>query len=701
MLWPQQANRSSRLASLLIAMVLSSGVVSALGASPQNIDAANEPVTPGAFSRISTLVDTQIAPDGKRILYVLSSVDASKGSRRTEIWWIGRQGGNPTRAIAGEANNSQPKWAPGGERFAFVSDRSGRPQLWIQRLGQAPLPEPVPTGDSPIESYQWSGDGQQIAFLSLKSDRADRGDAAARVALSIVDIDTGRVRELTTESSTVTDFSWAPSGSEIAIAHQPSVRPIDDFNSDIDVIDIKTGVVRPLVHRPGKDAQPRWSPDGRLIAFISRNGERGEFGAEDVFVVPAQGGDAQDITPTVGERNYGFYGWSADSREVLFRVRQGVTMQLLATDIATKQTQQVTTGLEVYDSFSFSGGKTQWMSFAATDAVHPKDLYVSRLRQFKPIRVAVSNDRFNSLQLGATSVLHWKAEDGMALEGLVTTPYGYRKDLHYPLVVAVHGGPSGAFTIGLAPQIAAIAAPAELEPYPPQLYAACGFVIFMPNVRGSGGYGDAFRSAVIGDWGGADYHDVLKGIDALSANGIADSQRVGIAGWSYGGYMAAWAITQSHRFKAASVGAGVSDLISWYGLTDQPDNAEAYFRGTPWQRPELYSERSAVFFAQNVTTPTLIQHGENDEAVPFSQALELQRALERQGVEVRFEKISGAGHVVSNPLQISLIHEQNLSWFTTHLGVDKNSVPSFCFGTSGIRLAPKIPQEGMQRDHKF
>jgi dipeptidyl aminopeptidase/acylaminoacyl peptidase len=558
----------------------------------------------------------------------------------------------------------------------------------------ASLPEPLTTGDSPVESYQWSSDAQQIAFLSLKKDRAASGDAEARVTLSTVNINTGRVRELTAKSSTVTDFSWAPSGNEIVIAHQPSLRPVDDFNSEIDVIDVKTGALRPLVHRPGKDGQPRWSPDGRSIAFTSRNGERGEFGAEDVFVVSAQGGEARDITPAGGERNYGFYGWSSDSQKVLFRVRQSVTMQLMSTDVATKQTRQVTTGLKVYDSFSFSGGKTQWMSFAATDAAHPKDLYVSRLDQFKPIRVAVSNEWFIAQQLAATSVLHWKGEDGTALEGLVTTPYGYRKGLRYPVIVAVHGGPSGAFTIGLAPQIAAIAAPSELEPYPPQLYAACGFVVFMPNIRGSGGYGNAFRHAVIGDWGGVDYRDLLNGIDALSANGIADPQRVGIAGWSYGGYMAAWAISQSHRFKAASVGAGVSDLISWYGLTDQPDNAEAYLRGTPWQRRELYSDRSPLLFAQSVTTPTLIQHGERDEAVPFAQALELQRALERQGVEVRLEKISGAGHVVSNPLQIAQIHEQNLSWFATHLGVDKNSVPAFCFGPPGTPL----PQDSTRKD---
>jgi dipeptidyl aminopeptidase/acylaminoacyl peptidase len=696
----QQANRSSRFASNLVAIGLSGGFLgSTMAQGAQHVSAAIEPITPEAFSRISTLVDTQIAPDGNKILYVLSSVNGSKGGRRAEIWLVATRGGNPVRAVAGEGDNAQPRWAPGGERFAFVSDRLGRPQLWIQRLdAQVSSPQPVQTGDSPVESYQWSSDGQRIAFLSLKKDRAASGDTEARVTLSTVDINTGRVRELTVESSTVTDFSWAPSGNEIAIAHQPSARPIDDFNSDIDIVDTKTGALRPLVHRPGKDAQPRWSPDGRSIAFISRSGERGEFAAEDVFVVPAQGGDPQNITAAVGERNYGFYGWSGDSREVLFRVRQGVTMQLLAADAAAKKVRQVTSGLAVYDSFSFSGGTTQRMAFAETDAEHPKNLYVSRLDRFKPIRVAVSNDWFTSLQLGATSVLHWKAEDGMALEGLVTTPYGYRKDLRYPLIVAVHGGPSGAFTIGLAPQIAAIAAPSELEPYPPQLYAACGFVVFMPNIRGSGGYGDAFRRSVVGDWGGADYHDMLSGIDALSAAGIADSQRVGIAGWSYGGYMAAWAISQSHRFKAASVGAGVSDLISWYGLTDQPDNAEAYFRGAPWQRRELYSDRSPVFFAQNVTTPTLIQHGERDEAVPLAQALELQRAFERQGVEVRLEKVAGAGHVVSNPLQIAHIHEQNLSWFATHLGLATNSAPQFCFGPSGTHF-PWIPQEGMQRDH--
>jgi dipeptidyl aminopeptidase/acylaminoacyl peptidase len=240
-------------------------------------------------------------------------------------------------------------------------------------------------------------------------------------------------------------------------------------------------------------------------------------------------------------------------------------------------------------------------------------------------------------------------------------PPNYEAGKRYPLVTIIHGGPAGGFTIGFAPQLSAIPVPLTMDVYFPQLFAEHGYAVFMPNIRGGGGYGESFRNANVSDWGGADFDDVMTGIDALIAQGIADPDKLAIVGWSYGGYMTAWAISQTTRFRAASVGAGVSDLTSMYGTCEAPDQIEPYFAGPPWQQT-LYQARSAITFASHIKTPTLIQHGERDTAVPVEQARELYRALSEQKVPVELTIYPRSGHGPEEPRQTIDIWTRNLEW---------------------------------------
>ncbi len=270
------------------------------------------------------------------------------------------------------------------------------------------------------------------------------------------------------------------------------------------------------------------------------------------------------------------------------------------------------------------------------------------------------NPYLADLSLGKTEVVRWKnKKDGMAMEGLLVTPPDYQPGKAYPLLVVIHGGPTGHFDTGFNLWSAGA--------YPVHVFALQGYVVFKPNPRGSGGRGAKFRAANLKDWGGADYHDIQDGVDELIARGIADPDHMGVMGWSYGGYMTAWTITQTSRFRAASVGAGSPNLYSSYGTTSDAFFLEWYFGGPPWQARELYMAHSPMTFVDHVTTPTLIQHGTEDPGVPISQGEELYTALRARGIAVEMIRYPRSSHVFTEPKLIRDTLTRNLEWFDRYV----------------------------------
>jgi dipeptidyl aminopeptidase/acylaminoacyl peptidase len=274
-----------------------------------------------------------------------------------------------------------------------------------------------------------------------------------------------------------------------------------------------------------------------------------------------------------------------------------------------------------------------------------------------PVQVSHVQD-LPSIALGRTEVVSWKAPDGKPIEGLLTYPVGYVAGARVPLVVMVHGGPTGVFVRSYT------GAP---SPYSVAGFATHGFAVLRCNVRGSGGYGREFRYANYKDWGGGDYQDILSGVDALVAKGVADPDRLGIMGWSYGGYMTSWVITQTKRFKAASVGAGVTNLMSFTGTADIPSFIPDYFGGEYWDNFDAWRARSAMFNVKGVTTPTLIQHGESDRRVPISQGYELYNALKRQGVTTKMVVYPRQPHGIQEPKLMLDAMTRNLEWFDRYV----------------------------------
>jgi dipeptidyl aminopeptidase/acylaminoacyl peptidase len=643
-----------------------------LGLGPGLFLSAAQPAKLDDLFRIRNVEEARISPAGDRVAYVLSEIDLAKNAIRSSIWLAKTAGGPPLKLTAGPGRDETPRWSPDGRQMAFISDRDGSNQIWLIDLagGEARKPVSIEGGAS---SFAWSPDGRRIAFLA-RTPKASGTEKAAKAPVDVIIFDqdvpglqlfvldpvSGEISRLTPDLSAVTDFSWSPDGKTIAFAAQPSPRIQDLYRTDIYTVDLETRVIRDLVKRPGIDTFPRFSPDGRQVAFLSTEGKTDWIANWYLCLVPAAGGAPRNITPKLDEFLF-TPQWSPDGRRIFFQSPAGLGNQLYSASPETGELRPLLAGDFVWSDFSFSA-KAERMAFLGTNSSTPTEVFVSSPDKFSPVRLTFTNPELQNVSLGAQEIVHWKSSDGLEIEGLLLLPPGSPAGKPYPLLTYVHGGPSGRFAAEFSPQIGS-PYPIQAECYPLQVLAGLGYAVFMPNPRGSYGYGEKFRKANLLDWGGGDYRDIMSGIDALIGRNIADPERLGIMGRSYGGYMTAWIISQTDRFKVASLGAGMSNLVSFYGQTDIPGYTEYYLGDVPWQALDRYMSRSPVFYARNIKTPTLILHGEKDFRVPLPQAQELYAALKRNGVPVELIIYPRQGHVVVEPKFMRDMMERNLEWF--------------------------------------
>src|SRR5713226_8244974 len=288
----------------------------------------------------------------------------------------------------------------------------------------------------------------------------------------------------------------------------------------------------------------------------------------------------------------------------------------------------------------------------------PPEAFVCKVHDFTPVQVSRANADLSKLPVGKTEVIRWKSTDGMEIEGLLSYPVSYAPGKRVPLLLVIHGGPTGVFLQNF------IGSPGA---YPIAAFTSQGCAVLRANPRGSSGYGKRFRYANYKDWGGGDFKDLMAGVEYVIQQGIADQNRLGVMGWSYGGFMTSWVITQTKRFKAASIGAGVTNLVTFTGTADIPGFIPDYMGAEFWDNLEIYRAHSAMYNIKGASTPTLIQHGEADERVPISQGYELYNALKRQGVTVKMVTYPRTPHGPREPKLMLDVGQRNVEWFGKHL----------------------------------
>ncbi|HEU5163012.1 MAG TPA: S9 family peptidase, partial [Thermoanaerobaculia bacterium] len=399
---------------------------------------------------------------------------------------------------------------------------------------------------------------------------------------------------------------------------------------------------------------PRFSPDGRWIGFVTGQGKADWAADDDLAIVPARGGAAKIISPDY-DRHVEQFTWAPDSRTIYWSGPWNLREQLFRVGIDGSGFTDLSRVAGVATDAHFLPSR-DLVAYVGESLNEPPEVFVSPLSRFAPRRLTDLNARYRDLQRAERRVVRWKnPQDGLEIEGILTLPIGYRPGERVPLLTFVHGGPSSQFSEEFLGYLAHV--------YPTHIFAARGYAVLQPNPRGSGAYGESFRQANRADWGGGDFRDVMAGVDSLIEQGIADPERLGIMGWSYGGFLSAWAITQTDRFRAASIGAPVVDLLSMEGTSDIPGFITSFFGTVPWNAGDLIRAHNPLSHVGKVKTPALIQHGEDDPRVPFSQSQMLHQALVDLGVPVTMVAYPRTTHTAREPRLRMDVMKRNLWWF--------------------------------------
>jgi dipeptidyl aminopeptidase/acylaminoacyl peptidase len=598
------------------------------------------------------------SPDGARIAYVVTKADLARSVYDSDVWLIDEDGKNDRRLTFANGADFRPRWSPDGTRIAFLSDRGGRNAIYLIdfRGGEARAFTSEPT---PIREFEWSPDGKQIAFTRIDEISADEekriaakddarvvGEGTRQVHLYLADVETGKARKLTSGALSVFDFDWSPDGAAIVVSRADGTGLDAMHATDIDVISTSDGAVRSLVARPGHDRNAKFSPDGKRIAFTSAGGVGHWMVEFDIHVVPAAGGEPKRISAAY-DRTPDAHDWTDDGRGLWIEGPWNTSTSLFRIDA---DGSHFTNALPDSGQVSDPEVHDKRIAYIRQSLTTPPELWVDQ-RQ-----LTHHNDAYLERQLGETRVIRWKnPKDGLEIEGLLTLPVGYKSG-RVPLLTFVHGGPASRFDqnyLGYLGQV-----------YAPQALAANGFAVLRPNPRGTGGYGRAFRIANRNDWGGLDWVDINTGIDKVIADGIADPKHLGLMGWSYGGFMASWALGHSDRFQAISVGAPVVDLLSFHGTTDIRVFTPSYFEGMSL---DALRAHSPLWHLKKTNTKVLIQHGDADDRVPLSQGTMLYRMLDELGVDVTMVVYPRQPHVPREPKLRIDVARRNLDFFVRYL----------------------------------
>jgi dipeptidyl aminopeptidase/acylaminoacyl peptidase len=610
------------------------------------------PMTLVDVADLPRALDPQLAPDGRFVTYMLQRPDWSAGRLVPHIWRQATAGGAPEQLTFGPAGEALARWAPDGRTLLFL--RGG--QIWLLPTAGGE-PQQLSRHATGVGSPEWSPDSASIYFIASEPRTAEererdrlRDDVTAfdedykQRHLWKIAVSTGAEQRITSGDSTVLSFHVSRDGRRIALERAPSPLAVDNFRAEVWVMDADGGNARALTHNVNWEDGPELSPDNSQVLFLAdMNAQFEPYYNTTLFVVPAAGGTPKPVLPDT----YSFdrAAWTPDGKAIIAVVNLGVHNEVFRIDLASGRAKQLTDGEHSIPATPAPGWggvepHTGKAVFLLEDATRFGEVWTLSASGDAPAtRVTHVYDALErDFALPRQERITWKSTDGATIEGLLFYPLDYRPGTRYPLVVQLHGGPNEADRFG--------AGVGFLAGYFPVL-AAKGYAVLRPNYRGSIGYGNTAYRDIVGEYFRHMHLDVMTGVDHLVDIGIADPDRLVVAGWSAGGHLVNKLITFTDRFKAASSGAGVANWISMYGQSDSRSNRTVYFGGTPWQKDapiESYWNNSPIKDVAKAKTPTLFFVGESDVRVPLAQSLEMYRALRSNGVASHLYVAPREGH---------------------------------------------------------
>ncbi len=619
--------------------------------------------------------------DGEWVLYSRSDLKWGDNERDSLLWMVSADGADHFQFTSEEGDGSA-SWSPDGRMVAFLSSRSdggsraddgdedgvGR-QVWLIRTrgGEA---WKLTEHDGGVSAYEWTPDGKSIVFRASDSETeeekkaAKAGDDAIYVDegpngqgqgswsnLWIIDVEDKQARQLTTGDWSVARFAVSPDGQRIAF-HARKERERNNGNlTEIYTLNIADGAIERLTDNRAPESGVKWSPDGRSISYTAAHDNEWELYNRKIRILDLDSKTSRVLTAGY-DGNIGSYEWSPDGSKILFAGQHRTLNNLFEVDTQTGAVKQLTEEQGVFQVGSFSEDRARAAVLYATPQ-NPRRLYMLDTTTLERKELVDLNPQAASFVMPRAEIVKWNSKDGTEIEGVLHLPADYQEGTRLPFILNIHGGPAGVWRSNFNGAAA--------------VWTGLGYAVLSPNVRGSSGYSDDILRGNLNDIGGGDYWDAMTGVDAMIERGIADPERLAVRGWSYGGILGGWTITQTDRFKAASLGAMVADWTSEYAMGFNNDIRYWYIGGTPWENPEGYRQQSAFTYIDNVTTPTILFHGERDTTDTIGQSMIFYQGLKDQGVDTRFIRFPREPHGFREPHHQRIRDMEEIAWFEKYV----------------------------------
>lgn len=659
---------------------------------------AQKPMSPSFEDIISlrSVSNAVISPDGNNLVFESRTTDWKENRYDRELW-LSKNGDKPIQLTNNlKASSISPKWSPDGQWIAFLSKREEKTQIHAIRFEGGEAFQVTHTKNN-IQGFDWSPDGRKIAFLQSEDKTEEEKKRKEKFGGFKIEDQEYQLNQIwladfnpyqlsnrlrpdqlkdtvytkTLEAKIIMDsvafsinsFKWSPDGKKIAFEHQPDPLINSFFKADISIYDMAAKTYKTLVNNTSYDGLVDWSPEGDAILYQSNlnDSTSNYYLNRKLFRINTDGSQNKQLASDFDENIYGLK-WTQNG--IFGMTWQKTLRPVIRINPVNGKTKVLAINAKRIWNFSFSkDGKK--IAYAASNDHDINEIY----HGFYPIKdskkITESTIQLNNWSVANSEVVSWKSKDGSLIEGILHKPQNYDPAKKYPLLVIIHGGPTGISTPGPTPSYV----------YPMVQWLNKGALILRPNYRGSAGYGEDFRSLNVKNLGVGDAWDVLSGVAALEDKGIIDGKKVGAMGWSQGGYISAFLTTNSTKFKAISVGAGISNWMTYYVNTDIHPFTRQYLKATPWSDKKIYEKTSPMTNINKAQTPTLIQHGEFDKRVPVANAYELFQGLQDKGVETELIIYKGFGHGINKPKERLAATWHNWKWFGKYIWDEEIEVP--------------------------